>query len=140
MDRISRTQVGMLSARLQARRGTCNRLQVGAVVEVGGRIVAGGYNGAPAGAEHCNHVDKEPCTRAIHAEANLIAYAAREGIKIGGGILYCTDSPCISCAQLIVASGIVGLYYEREYRIKDGLNYLTDHGLWVQQKEYPHDV
>lgn len=55
MDRPSRIELLMEHAQIVAKRGTCSRLQVGALVHRDGRIVVTGYNGAPAGLPHCDH-------------------------------------------------------------------------------------
>ena len=60
------------------------------------------------------------CARSVHAEANCIAFAARHGIDTEGATLYSTHLPCLKCAELIVNAGIVGVYYDMDYRIKDG--------------------
>jgi dCMP deaminase len=43
-------------AELFAERSTCSRLHVGAVFSRDGRILVTGYNGAPKGLPHCDHV------------------------------------------------------------------------------------
>src|SRR5687767_4618485 len=108
-------QVLMNVAREMARRGTCSRQRVGAVVARDGRILTSGYNGSPRGMLHCVHppgetshvrgVDAPTCTLAVHAEANAVAFAARHGIALDGATLYTTLSPCVPCAQLVVNAG-----------------------------------
>lgn len=49
----------MQIASVVAKRGTCSRGQVGAVVSRDGRIIATGYNGAPAGLPHCDHTNEQ---------------------------------------------------------------------------------
>jgi len=60
-------------------------------------------------------VRKKSCIRTIHAEQNAIAWAAREGIALKGGTLYCTLFPCQSCAKLILQAGIVAVVAEYDY-------------------------
>lgn len=55
MERLSRDQMLMEHASIAAKRGTCSRLQVGAVFSREGRILTTGYNGAPKGRPHCKH-------------------------------------------------------------------------------------
>lgn len=55
MGRISRNEMLMQMAEVVSQRGTCSRLQVGAVVSRDGRIIAMGYNGSPKGLPHCVH-------------------------------------------------------------------------------------
>lgn len=152
---IDKTQ--METARLWALRSTCDRMHVGAVVSLGGRTIGSGYNGAPAGIEHCDHdISYQPtiqpverwarrvspilpvrsingCRAAIHAETNAIAYAARHGVAVAGATLYTTLSPCYSCAQLLIAAGLHRVVYDREYRDKSGVEYLRTAGLIVEQ-------
>lgn len=55
MNRPSRLETLMDIAQIVARRGTCSRLQVGAVIHREGRILSTGYNGSPSGVDHCHH-------------------------------------------------------------------------------------
>lgn len=119
-------------AQLTAQRSTCSRLAVGAVIHKHGRILSVGYNGAPAGLPHCTHGDSnEPCTTAVHAEANAIVWAAREGIKLHGAELEVTHSPCPACALLIVQAGITAVTFKITYRNPAGINTLKSAGVVV---------
>jgi dCMP deaminase len=139
-------------ARVVARRSTCSRLNVGAVIAREGRILSSGYNGAPAGMEHCNHVcgcptdfiqeEKEhypscpfvaPCAITVHAEANAIVWAARCGVATEDAELFITHMPCLPCAQLIINAGIITVMYVGDYRIHDGLSLLIRAGLKIAQ-------
>ena len=62
---------------------------------------------------------------AAGSEQNAIGYAARNGINTEGCIIYCTQTPCISCAKLVVASGIKEFYYIDEYRLDEGKRFLS---------------
>jgi dCMP deaminase len=119
VERISRDKLLMDVALLFKRRSTCLRRQVGAVLAREGRILSTGYGGAPAGVPHCSEETcgpDKPCIRTIHAEANAVAYAARTGVATDSTTLYCTASPCIECAKLIINAGIVRVVYDEEYR------------------------
>jgi dCMP deaminase len=116
-------------ANVVAKRGTCNRADVGAVIAREGRIISTGYVGAPAGQPHCTDVGCEignhkGCTRTIHAEVNAIVFAARFGIATDGGTIYSLLCPCYDCAKAIVNAGIVRLVYHLEYRDSRGLRML----------------
>ena len=63
--RISRSEMLMEMAFTVAKRGTCSRLQVGAVISRDGRIISMGYNGAPSGLQHCDHSQDKPIGWAI---------------------------------------------------------------------------
>lgn len=126
--RICRDQMCMEWALSAARRSTCMRNQVGAVIVMDGRPLSIGYNGAPPGRPHCNPEtcnDQNPCDTTVHAEANAIAWAARKGVAIEGADLYLTLSPCLSCAKLILAAGIRRVIFDRFYRESAGLNLLA---------------
>ena len=111
-----------------AQRSTCEKLQVGAVIALAGRILSTGYNGAPAGLPHCLAVGCEifgdHCVRTVHAEANAVAWAARYGVPVGGADLFCTDAPCLDCSKLLVNAGIKRVYYKRAYHDIRGLKLL----------------
>lgn len=138
MKRIGRDELFMEVAQIFARRSTCPRGNVGVVLVRDRRIIATGYNGAPARMVHCEEAGcdigemaggavrekREGCTRAVHAEANAIAYAAREGIALDGTTLYTTHSPCVRCAQLIINAGICEVVYNITYRDQSGLDLL----------------
>lgn len=124
-------------ATITSSRGTCTRASVGCVIAKDGRIISTGYVGAPSGLPHCTAVGCEPgpdggCIRTVHAEANAIAFGARHGISTDGADLYCTHSPCASCAKLIINAGIVRVVYEHEYRIRGGINLLRMAGVMVE--------
>jgi len=65
----------------------------------------------------------------VHAEANAISYAAKEGISTNNCTLYVTLSPCMNCANLIIQAGIKEVVYLEEYRDKSGVNYLKKHNI-----------
>lgn len=119
--------------------GTCERLKVGAVLVYARRIISIGYNGAPAGMPHCYHRedDDRPCERAVHAEVNAIAFAAKHGVPTKGSTLYTTDSPCLNCARLIINAGIEEVIYGREYRDARGVGELALVGIEVRGPYQP---
>jgi dCMP deaminase len=112
-------------ANLVSSRSTCCKRQVGAVAVRDKRILSTGYNGAPRGVEHCT---PDTCLRkdipsgeqlercmATHAEANVVANAAYEGVSLKGATLYCTTKPCLSCCKLLINAGIKTVYYLHDY-------------------------
>lgn len=131
-SRISREQMYFGIAQVVRLRSTCLRGKVGCVAVSGHHIVAVGYNGAPPGMPHCFELgcDLEEnnhdagCQRTIHAEANVIAFAAKQGIPLHETVLYSTHGPCRKCAQLIVAAGIMRVHYLTPYRLPEGLELL----------------
>lgn len=155
--RLSRDAALMGIADIFAQRSSCSRLQVGAIFSLEGRILSTGYNGTPAGMLHCNHTcicppprpslspeDQEddphlsncpadlPCTRAVHAEANGISFAARKGVSLEGSELHVSVSPCLACAMLIVNAGVVRVTYGDEYRNLAGLQLLDGAGVQIR--------
>jgi dCMP deaminase len=140
----SKAVVFMSMARTLSLLGTCDRRQVGALIVRDGRCISWGYNGAPPGLPHCgenNHGwGDDPlegvglgCRNATHAEANAIAFAARQGISTEGGNLFVTVSPCDICSRLIIAAGIVAVWYWEEYRDPRGLELLREANLPTHQ-------
>jgi dCMP deaminase len=113
--------------RLVAKRATCLRRQVGAVLVVDKRLLATGYNGAPSGLAHCLEVgclreknqipsgERHELCRGLHAEQNVIIQAAFHGIRIQGATLYCTNLPCVICTKMIINAGIKEIIYESGY-------------------------
>lgn len=148
-ERPTRDEVCMGMAQLAALRGTCSRLRVGAAASLDGRVILTAYNGAPAGMPHCDHTctckgshseinalcPNRPCTTAVHAESNLVAFAARHGISLLGTDVFTTDSPCVSCSQLLVNTGINRMVYSREYRDTTGLVLFKEVGILVERME-----
>jgi len=107
-------------ARQAATRSTCDRKHVGAVIVRDKTILSTGYNGSIRGLPHCDDVghlmDAGHCVATVHAEANAIIQAAKNGVRIDGGELYTTASPCWSCFKLIANAGIRRIYYGEFYR------------------------
>jgi dCMP deaminase len=84
--------------------------KVGAVaVGEGRQILSTGYNGFPRGVHDDIPARMERPTKylyVVHAEANLVAHAARHGISLKGATVYTTHYPCAQCAALLINSGI----------------------------------
>lgn len=109
-------------------RGTCDRFRGGCVITKDKRIVATGYAGSPVGLPHCDEVGHEMhsvtnvdgsvsrhCVRTIHAEQNAICEAARRGIALEGGTLYCQMTPCYVCAKMLINAGIKRVVCAKDY-------------------------
>lgn len=114
-----------------AKRATCGRGRSGCVIARDGHIISTGYVGAPSGLPSCDdagHVMHEVinedgeltthCIRSVHAEQNAICQAAKYGIALEGSELYCTMTPCRTCAMLIIQSGIKHVHCLNHYRNK----------------------
>jgi dCMP deaminase len=107
-------------AREVATRSTCDRKHVGAVLVRDKSILATGYNGAIRGLPHCDEeghlMEDGHCIRTVHAEANAIVQAARNGVRIDGASIYVTASPCWGCFRLIANAGIQRICFGEFYR------------------------
>lgn len=103
-----------------ATRSTCDRKHVGAVIVRDKTILSTGYNGSVRGLPHCDDVghmmQDNHCVATIHAEANAIIQAARNGVRLDGAEIYVTASPCWNCFKMVANSGIKGIYYGEFYR------------------------
>lgn len=119
-ERLDWNHYFMEIARVIATRATCDRKHVGAVIVRDKRILSSGYNGSIAGMEHCDEVghmmEDGHCVRTIHAEANAIIQAARNGVMLEGATLYTTSSPCWPCFKLVSNSGIKKVVFGEFYR------------------------
>jgi len=144
MSRPTLDEYFMEIASVVAKRSTCLRQHVGAVIVKDKRILATGYNGAPSGMPHCEEVgclrdkmavpsgERQELCRGVHAEQNAIIQAAKFGISVDGGTLYSTHCPCITCAKIIINAGIKKVVYGKEYADKRGLELLKEAGVEVE--------
>ena len=115
-------------ARVVAGRGNCRRRQVAAVIVRDRRVVSTGYNGTPRGVTNCFAGGCPRCAAdgppganlgeciCSHAEENAIVQAAYHGISVKDGTLYCTLSPCLLCAKMIINAGIREVVYGATYQ------------------------
>ena len=146
MNRPSWDQYFMEMAELTAKRSTCMRRNVGAVIVKDKHAIATGYNGAPRGIKHCE--DRGRCLRqklnvpsgerhelcmALHAEQNAIIQAAAMGHAIEGGTIYITHQPCVICAKMIINSGIKRIVVKEGYPDELSLDILKEAGLEVEK-------
>jgi dCMP deaminase len=119
-SRASWDEYFMNIAKEVATRSTCDRKHVGAVVVRDKSILATGYNGSVRGLGHCDDeghlMEDGHCVRTVHAEANAIVQAARNGMRIDGASIYVTASPCWGCFRLIANGGIVKVVFGEFYR------------------------
>ena len=120
MARSTWDQYFMDIATQVATRATCDRKHVGAVIVRDRTILSTGYNGSIRGMPHCDEVghmmENGHCVATVHAEANAILQAAKNGVRIEGATLYTTASPCWPCFKLIANSGCVRIVYGEFYR------------------------
>jgi dCMP deaminase len=101
-------------------RSTCDRKRVGAVLVRDRMILSTGYNGSVRGMPHCDEaghmMEDGHCIATVHAEANAVLQAARNGVAIDGATVYTTASPCWACFKLLANAGVVRIVYDEFYR------------------------
>jgi dCMP deaminase len=114
-------------ANVVAKRSTCLRRQIGAVIVRDRRILTTGYNGAPSGLRHCIEIGclrdelgipsgtRHEMCRALHSEMNAVIQAAQHGVSTRGATIYSTRQPCSVCARMIINAGIVKVVYTGDY-------------------------
>jgi dCMP deaminase len=141
IDRPSLDEYFMEIACVVGKRSTCLRNHVGALFVKNKRLLSTGYNGAPAGLQHCDEVGcaregvasgtRHELCRAVHAEQNAIIQAALHGVSIEGATLYCTHQPCIMCAKMLINARISRVVYSRSYPDDTALRFLAQAGVDV---------
>ena len=131
----------MEMARVIASRSTCLRRSVGALLVRDKRILATGYNGAPANLPHCAEVgcrreelgiasgERQELCRGLHAEQNAIIQGALHGVGVRGSVLYCTTQPCAICAKMLINAGVERVVYEGDYADQLSLEMLQQAGV-----------
>ena len=132
-----------------ARRSTCLRRQVGAILVVDRRLLATGYNGAPSGLEDCLslgclrdelHIPsgtRHEICRGIHAEQNVIIQASLHGVSIEGSTIYCTHMPCILCAKMLVNARILRFVTFGKYADESALGLFKQAGIQFDMAKKP---
>ncbi len=117
----------MEMAHVVAKRSTCLRRRVGAILVKEKHILSTGYNGAPKGLKHCSETgclredqnipsgQRHELCRGLHAEQNVIIQAAVFGVSIKGSVLYCTNTPCVVCVKMLINAGVTEIIYAGEY-------------------------
>jgi dCMP deaminase len=117
-----------------AKNSYCKRAQVGALIVKDGNVVSFGYNGTPKGRDNtCEDENNSTKPEVLHAESNAIAKCASSVNSSLGADIYCTHSPCIECAKLIIQAGITTVYYDILYRSEDGIKLLQNNNIIVKQ-------
>jgi dCMP deaminase len=120
-------------AKQAATRATCDRKHVGCVLVRDKSILATGFNGSIRGRPHCDEVGHlmidGHCERTVHAEANAVAQAARNGARLEGATAYVTASPCWKCFQLLCNTGIVRVVFAEFYRDEKIINEAKELGI-----------
>jgi dCMP deaminase len=130
-------------AQVVAKRSTCLRNQVGAVIVIDKRILSTGYNGAPRNLQHCLDIGcirqqqniasgtRHELCRAVHAEQNAIIQSALHGVSIENATLYCTHQPCVLCAKMIINSKIKRVVFSNHYPDDEAIIFFNSAGVEV---------
>jgi dCMP deaminase len=136
-------------ASVVAERSTCRRHHMGAVAVRDKHILTTGYNGAPAGQKDCLELgcirdemniasgEKQETCRAIHAEQNVIIQAALHGISLEGSTIYCTHTPCILCAKMLVNARIKRFVSFSKYSDDRFIDLFREAGIEIDIKDRP---
>jgi dCMP deaminase len=134
-------------AEVVATRSTCIRRRVGAILVKDKRILATGYNGAPAGIRHCGESgclrekmeipsgERHELCRGLHAEQNAIIQCALHGVNLQGATLYSTTQPCVLCSKMLINAGIKVIVFKGSYPDELSLNLLREAGIELRQKK-----
>lgn len=131
--------------KLVAKRSTCLRRQVGAILVKDRRILTTGYNGSPQGLAHCSEVgclreklnvpsgERNELCRGIHAEQNALVQAALHGVSIQGAVLYVTHQPCVVCAKMLINAGIKEIVTLGDYPDELARELLAEAGIRIRK-------
>ncbi|MBM4449106.1 MAG: cytidine deaminase [Chloroflexi bacterium] len=136
-------------ASVVAERSTCRRHHVGAVAVRDKHILATGYNGAAAGSKDCLELgclrdelgipsgERHEICRGIHAEQNVIIQASLHGVSLEGSTIYCTHTPCVLCAKMLVNARIKRFVTFGSYNDSTFVDLFKEAGIEVESKEKP---
>jgi len=136
-------------ASVVAERSTCRRHHVGAVAVRDKHILATGYNGAASGLKDCLELgclrdelnipsgERHEICRGIHAEQNVIIQASLHGVTLEGSIIYCTHTPCILCAKMLVNARISRYVSFGQYSDNQFIDLFKEAGIEVDIKKRP---
>jgi dCMP deaminase len=122
-----------------AKRSTCPRATVGAVIVRDKRLLTTGYNGAPRTLAHCTEVGclmvNGHCVRTLHAEQNAIIQGALHGVDVSNSTIYVTHQPCLVCAKMIINAGIERVVYAGHYPDEIAQRFLEEAGVELTKFE-----
>ena len=136
-------------ASVVAERSTCRRHHVGAVAVKDKHILSTGYNGAAAGSKDCLELgclrnelnipsgERHEICRGIHAEQNAIIQASLHGVSLEGSTIYCTHTPCILCAKMLVNARIKRFVTFGSYNDSTFVELFKEAGIEVENQERP---
>ena len=138
-------------AAVAGERSTCRRHHMGAIAVRDKHILSTGYNGAPAGLRDCLELgclrdelgipsgQRHEICRAIHAEQNVIIQAALHGVSIEGSTIYCTHTPCVLCAKMLINARIRRFVSSGRYNDRAFMSLFSEAGIEFEIKGPPSD-
>lgn len=147
--RLSIDEYFLKIASVVAERSTCHRHHVGAVAVKNKHILATGYNGAPAGLRDCLELGclrdelnipsgtRHEICRGIHAEQNVIVQASLHGVSLEGSTVYCTHTPCVLCAKMLVNARVKRFVSFARYNDNAFIDLFKEAGIEVEMKKKP---
>jgi dCMP deaminase len=149
MARMSRDEYFLKIASVVAERSTCLRHHIGAVAVKEKQVISTGYNGAASGLTDCltlgclrnaNNIpsgEKHEICRGIHAEQNVIIQSALHGVSMEGCTIYCTHTPCVLCAKMIVNARVKRFVSYGKYNDNSFENLFKEANISVDLLERP---
>ena len=149
LSRLGSDEYFLKIASVVAERSTCRRHHMGAIAVKDKHILATGFNGAPSGQKDCLELgclrdelgipsgERHEICRAIHAEQNVIIQASLHGVSIEGSTIYCTHTPCVLCAKMLVNARIKQLVSFGKYNDDAFIDLFREAGIEVDVKERP---
>jgi len=152
LTRLDTDEYFLKIASVVAERSTCRRHHIGAVAVKNKHILATGYNGAPSGLKDCLELGclrdelnipsgtRQEICRGIHAEQNVIIQASLHGVNLEGGTIYCTHTPCVLCAKMLVNAKIKRFVSFGRYNDNAFIDLFEEAGIEVDIKKRPSSV
>ena len=149
LTRISADEYFLKIASVVAERSTCRRHHMGAIAVRDKHILATGFNGAPAGLKDCLELgclrdeqgipsgERTEICRGIHAEQNVIIQASLHGVSLEGSTIYCTHTPCVLCAKMLVNARIKRFVSFGKYSDDRFIDMFREAGIEVEIREKP---
>ena len=152
MERIEFDDYCLKIASVVGERSTCRRHHMGAIAVRDKHILSTGYNGAAAGLKDCLELgclrdemgipsgERHEICRAIHAEQNVIIQAALHGVSLEDATIYCTHTPCVLCAKMLVNSRIARFVSFSEYNDDSFKELFAQAGIEIEVRSRPSDM
>ena len=149
LTRLDSDEYFLKVAAVVAERATCHRHHMGAIAVRDKHILTTGYNGAPSGLKDCLELgclrdemgipsgERQEICRGVHAEQNTIIQAALHGISLEGSTIYCTHTPCVLCAKMLVNAKIKRFVSFSEYNDNAFKSLFKEAGVELDVKKRP---